>query len=156
MKAVCILALLCLGKAMEVVVDASQEPYAELKGVLGKAAIENSDNCDDRVNHITTEFDPILKRNVFLYTLHVSKDYQDGDRCNGDYSRQRCETSVQTSSPGWMQGDKGMTFTYAWKLFLDKDFTANYQFCHLHQIKLDGTNVGNPNLTLTARAFMQL
>lgn len=50
-----------------------------------------------------------------------------------------------------MKGDKGKTFTYAWKVYLDPQFKATYQFCHLHQIKLGGNDVGTPNLTLTAR-----
>ena len=55
-----------------------------------------------------------------------------------------------------MKGDAGKTFTYAWKVYLDPGFQVTNQFCHLHQIKLDGANVGNPNLTLTARADVQL
>ena len=50
-----------------------------------------------------------------------------------------------------MHGSAGKTFTYAWKLYLDSGFKASGAFCHLHQIKLDGSGVGNPNLTLTAR-----
>ena len=97
-----------------------------------------------------------MKRRVHLYTLHVHGSYKDGDRCNGDYSRQRCETSVQGSSPSWMKGDKGKTFTFAWKIKLDQNFKESGKFCHLHQIKLDGGNVGTPNLTITARSAMQL
>ena len=103
-------------------VDYDKEPYAALKEALGSSAVENSDACDDKVHHITSETDSILKRKVHLYTLHVHNGYKDGDRCNGDYSRQRCETSVQGSSPSWMKGSKGQTFTFAWKLFLAKDF----------------------------------
>ena len=55
-----------------------------------------------------------------------------------------------------MHGSKGKTFTYAWKLFLDSNFQVTGLFCHLHQIKLDGAGVGNPNLTLTARNDVQL
>jgi len=36
------------------------------------------------------------------------------------------------------------------------DFKVSGKFCHLHQIKLDGKDVGNPNLTLTARKDVQL
>jgi hypothetical protein len=92
---------------------------------------------------------------VHAYTLHVTSSL-DGDRCNGHYDRQRCETSVQGSSPSWMKGNKGMTFSYAWKIYLDKNFKESGSFCHLHQIKLDGGDVGTPNLTLTARDYMQL
>jgi hypothetical protein len=55
-----------------------------------------------------------------------------------------------------MYGSKGKTFTFAWKFFLDPNFKVSNKFCHLHQIKLDGSGVGDPNLTLTARADVQL
>jgi hypothetical protein len=139
-----------------VVVDYNKDPYTALRDAMGKSAIENSDNCDDKVAHISLAKDPILNRNVHHYTLHVHNGYFDGDRCLGDYSRQRCESSVQGSSPAWMHGAAGKTFTYAWKLYLDPNFKMSGKFCHLHQIKLDGGNVGNPNLTLTARADVQL
>jgi len=73
-----------------VVVDYNKDPYTALREVMGKSAIENSDNCDDKATHITSEVDSLLNRKVFLYHLHVHNGYVDGDRCNGDYSRQRC------------------------------------------------------------------
>ena len=45
-----------------------------------------------------------------------------------------------------MKGHNGRTFTYAWKVFIDIEFKTTYTFCHLHQIKYDGSGVGNPNL----------
>ena len=148
--------LSAIASQVQVVVDYTKEPYTAIRAALGKSAIENSDNCDDKVAHISAAHDTILGRTVFQYSLHAHKGYVDGDRCLGDYSRQRCETSVQTSSPVWMQGQRGKTYTYAWKLFLDSNFQVSGKFCHLHQIKLDGAGVGNPNLTLTARANVQL
>ena len=55
-----------------------------------------------------------------------------------------------------MQGYSGLTFSYAWKLYLPSTFTVSGAFCHLHQIKYDGNNVQNPNITLTARSYVQL
>ena len=55
-----------------------------------------------------------------------------------------------------MYGNKNKTFTYAWKLYLDPSFKVSGKFRHLHQIKLDGKDVGDPNLTLTARNDVQL
>ena len=140
------------------VVDYNKDPYTALREALGPNAIENSDACDDKATHITSFKDPILNRNVFLYTLHFHNGYFDGDRCRGDYSRQRCESSVQDGAPAWMHGSKGMTFTFAWKIYLDPDFRVSNKFCHLHQIKLeqDGKFPGTPNLTLTARSDVQL
>ena len=115
-----VLAILAIAVCNEARVDYNKEPYQALRDVLGRSGIENSDTCDDKVNHITVATDPILNRRVHLYTLHVHDSYKDGDRCNGDYGRQRCETSVQGSSPSWMKGDKGKNYTYAWKLYLEK------------------------------------
>ena len=56
-------------------VEYTTEPYAALRAALGKAAIENSDACDDKFIHITNVKDPILNRNVHLYSLHVDKSY---------------------------------------------------------------------------------
>jgi hypothetical protein len=38
----------------------------------------------------------------------------------------------------------------------DTDFKESGLFCHLHQIKLDGGNVGVPNMTITARSTVNI
>ena len=50
-----------------------------------------------------------------------------------------------------MQGKNGMQFSYAWKFFAEKDMKLSGNFCHVHQIKLDGADMGNPCLTITIR-----
>ena len=56
-----------------------------------------------------------------------------------------------------MQGHNGMQFTYAWKFFAEKDIKLSGNFCHIHQIKLDGADVGDPSLTITMRKeFVEL
>ena len=50
-----------------------------------------------------------------------------------------------------MQGKNGLEFTFAWKFFAEKDIKLSGDFCHIHQIKLDGSGVGNPCLTVTLR-----
>ena len=44
-----------------------------------------------------------------------------------------------------------MQFTYAWKFYSEKDIKLSGDFCHIHQIKLDGADMGNPCLTVTMR-----
>ena len=75
---------------MEVVVNYNKDPYQAMVEALGSHGIENSDNCDDKVKHLTSIIDPILKRPIFRYHLHINNKYVDGDRCSGDYTRQRC------------------------------------------------------------------
>jgi hypothetical protein len=41
--------------------------------------------------------------------------------------------------------------SYAWKFFAEQDIKLSGDFCHIHQIKLEGYNVGNPCLTVTLR-----
>jgi hypothetical protein len=94
--------------------------------------------------------DPILNRNVFVHTLHRHGTYEDSDRCM-KYDRQRVETSVDGRSDKWMQGKNGLQFSYAWKFFSEKDIKLSGDFCHVHQIKLDGADMGNPCLTVTLR-----
>jgi hypothetical protein len=64
--------------------------------------------------------------------------------------------AVDAASPTWMHGSDGKTFTYAWKFKLDSGFKESGLFCHLHQIKLDGSDVGDPNMTITARSTVDL
>lgn len=157
MTPVLILLTLCVftSQLQEVVVNYNGDPYTALKNALGSNAIESPDGCDDFLTHITNVHDPILNRNVHHYTLHSHSGYSDRDRC-GDKGRQRCETSVQPSSPAWMHGSAGKTFSFAWKLYLDPNFQVSKNFTHLHQIKLDGSGVGTPNLTLTAKTNVML
>jgi hypothetical protein len=64
--------------------------------------------------------------------------------------------AVNAASPAWMHGADGKSFTYAWKFKLDSGFQESGLFCHLHQIKLDGGNMGDPNMTITARSTVGL
>ena len=59
--------------------------------------------------------------------------------------------SATGSSPSFMYGSNGDHFSYAWKVFIPASFTATYNFCHIHQLKLDGANVGGPNITISLR-----
>lgn len=64
--------------------------------------------------------------------------------------------AVNSASPTWMQGHDNKSFSFSWKFKLDSGFKESGDFCHLHQIKLDGAGVGNPNYTITARSNVQL
>lgn len=105
-------------------------------------------DCKHAVRHITEEWNPGLRKNVFVFTLH--RDLDD-DRCiNKD--RQRTEIKTYGSSPDSMIGYYGESFSHRWKFFLDSGFQSSLNFCHIHQIKAgDGTDADNPLLTLTTR-----
>ena len=51
-----------------------------------------------------------------------------------------------------MYGRNGDHFSYAWKVFVPASFSATNNFCHIHQIKLDGGNTGGPNMTISLKA----
>mgnify|MGYP000913165148 CR=1 FL=1 len=137
--------------ATEVRFTYSGRAYDSIHQVLGSSGYEVPD-CGHHVEHITTVHDSDLNRNVFAFDLHVNPD---DDRCiNQD--RQRTEMAVDAGSPSWMHGSDGKSFTYDWKFKLDAGFKESGLFCHLHQIKLDGGNVGDPNMTITARSTVDI
>ncbi len=105
-------------------------------------------DCKHAVRHITEEWNPALKKFVFIFTLH--RDLDD-DRCiNTD--RQRTEIKTSGSSPDSMVGFHGETFMHRWKFFLDSGFQPSPNFCHIHQIKAgDGPDADSPLMTITPR-----
>lgn len=89
---------------------------------------------------------------MFAYDLHVN---QDDDRCIKQ-DRQRTEMAVDAASPEWMHGSDGKTYSFSWKFKLDAGFKESGEFCDLHQIKLDGANVGVSNMSIKARNTLNL
>lgn len=105
-------------------------------------------DCKHAVRHITEEWNTVLRKNVFVFTLH--RDLDD-DRCINE-DRQRTEIKTYGSSPDSMIGFYGETFSHRWKFLLDSGFQSSLNFCHIHQIKAgDGTDADNPLITLTTR-----
>lgn len=45
---------------------------------------------------------------------------------------------------------------FSWRFKLDAGFQESGLFCHLHQIKYDGSGVGDPNVTITARSSVDI
>lgn len=145
--------LLAIALSTEVRFTYSGNAYTLIHEFLGKSGYEVPD-CGHHVEHITTVHDSDLNRNVFAFDLHVTSALDD-DRCENK-DRQRTEMAVNAASPSWMHGSDGKSFTYAWKFKLDANFKESGLFCHLHQIKLDGSGVGDPNMTITARSTLDI
>jgi len=98
-----------------------------------------------------------LKKEVFKFIVHF--DY-DGDMVGGYADRQRLElkTMDETTPPNAANdNDKmysnggGDTFTHRWKFRLPAKFYVSSEYTHIHQIKPEGGDSGNPTFTLTAR-----
>lgn len=98
-----------------------------------------------------------LRKTVFAFVMHYEYD---GDMVGGYPDRQRLELkTMNNSTPPNQQGAKdlmysmggGDTFTYRWKFKLPEDFKVSTEYTHIHQIKPEGADNGNPIFTLTAR-----
>jgi hypothetical protein len=98
-----------------------------------------------------------LNKEVFKFIIHFEND---GDMVGGYADRQRLElkTMDETTPPNAVNDyDKmfsnggGDTFTHRWKFRLPTDFYVSSEYTHIHQIKPEGGDSGNPTFTLTAR-----
>jgi hypothetical protein len=98
-------------------------------------------DCGHMVPHITEEMDDELKRNVFIFHIHM----QDDDRCKSS-DRQRTEIRVHRDD---LIGINGQTTYYRWKFKLPAGFQASGAFTHIMQIK---SEQGAPLMTLTPRS----
>lgn len=123
--------------------DGSKDAYALINKVFGAGAVEVPD-CLHKVKHITMANDSNLKRQVFLFHIHVD---QDGDTCSKT-DRQR--TEIKTS-PDKLKGFRDETVFYTWNFKLDAAFQPSESFTHIHQLKDVGGKSGTPILTISPR-----
>jgi hypothetical protein len=135
---------------VKLVANGPGNTYELIDSVFGGNATEEPDCGHPSFGrHIREEFDNILNKNVFVFTIHVTPD---NDRCNGATDRQRNEIKTYGSSPDNLKGQLNETVTYRWKFKLDAGFQPSPSFTHIHQIKAgDGTNLDDPTITLTPR-----
>jgi hypothetical protein len=133
------------------VADGPGNTYELINSVLGGNACEDPDCAHPSFGrHIREEYDTTLKKNVFVFVMHVTPD---NDRCNGATDRQRNEIKTYGPSPDSLKGQLNETVTYRWKFRLDAGFQPSPSFTHIHQIKAgDGTNEDSPVMTITPRA----
>jgi hypothetical protein len=99
-----------------------------------------------------------LNKDIFKFIIHFEND---GDMVGGYADRQRLElkTMDNTDPPNAANSnyDKmysnggGDTFTHRWKFRLPENFYVSSEYTHIHQIKPEGGDSGNPTFTLTAR-----
>ena len=151
MKVILNVALLCFFTAAasaQVVLkaDGKSDAYALISKVLGGDACEVPD-CGHPVKHITQQFDPQLKENVFVFNIHAKLD---NDRCKS-FDRQRLEIKTYGPSAAKLKGERNETVVYKWKFKLDSNFKAQPTFTHIHQIKAGDGDAGAPIITLTPR-----
>ncbi|MCL2804665.1 MAG: polysaccharide lyase [Treponema sp.] len=92
-----------------------------------------------------------LHREVFRFIMHHELD---GDMVGGYDDRQRMEIKTmdgQHDNPDMHSRGNGDTFTHRWKFRLPDDFRVSSEFTHIHQLKPEGGDSGNPTFTLTGR-----
>ncbi|MDR2701389.1 MAG: hypothetical protein LBB72_03050 [Spirochaetaceae bacterium] len=98
-----------------------------------------------------------LNKEVFKFIIHFEND---GDMVGGYADRQRLElkTMDETTPPNAANNNDRMysngggdTFTHRWKFRLPADLRVSGEYTHIHQIKPEGGDSGNPTFTLTAR-----
>ena len=110
--------------------------------ILGRAFTLETPDCGHKVPHITEVFDDELKKNVFVFHIHVKED---DDRC-GKTDRQR--TEIRGGKLGEVVASNGQTVYYRWKFRLPEGFQTSPNFTHIMQIKSDAAA---PVMTLTPR-----
>jgi MYXO-CTERM domain-containing protein len=111
--------------------------------LLGQNFTIETPDCGHHVPHVTEAYDDVLKKNVFVFHLHV-KTALDDDRC-GATDRQRTEIRGK----GEASANQGETVYYRWKFKLPAGFQSSPNFCHIMQIK---SNDAAPIMTLTPRS----
>jgi hypothetical protein len=110
--------------------------------LLGRAFTIEVPDCGHMVPHITEVMDDELKKNVFVFHIHVNED---DDRC-GAKDRQR--TEIRGGKLPEIVASNGQTVYYRWKFKLPAGFQTSPSFTHIMQIKSDA---GAPVMTLTPR-----
>jgi hypothetical protein len=105
--------------------------------------------------HGAVEADPVLKRPVFRFDIHIDPVI-DGDRCSSStVDRQRNEMKSITNNTTWakVQGNWDEWQILEWKFRLPVGLQPTANFFHIHQLKAqDGPNNGAPTITITPRA----
>jgi len=92
-----------------------------------------------------------MQKEVFKFMIHHEFD---GDMVGGYDDRQRLEIKTmdgQKDSEDMYSRGGGDTFTHRWKFRLPENFRVSSEYTHIHQIKAEGGDSGNPIFTLTGR-----
>ena len=130
--------------------DGPGSTYELIASAFGGDPLEDPDCAHPSFGrHVSEVFDPVLQKNVFVFTIHVTPD---NDRCNGSTDRQRNEIKTYGPSPDSLKGQLNETVTYRWKFKIDAGFQPSPNFTHIHQIKAGDGNDGAPIITITPRA----
>lgn len=126
--------------------DGVTDTYTLINNILGGSAVEVPD-CKHKVKHITMTNDSQLKRQVFLFHIHVDKD---DDTCT-NFDRQRTEIKASEQSSDNLKGFLDDTVYLSWNFKLDAAFQPSQSFSHIHQLKNVGGKDKTPILTISPR-----
>ena len=130
--------------------DGPGETYELITSVLapGASPIETPDKKHAAFGrHITETWDDELKKQVFVFHLHLAEDDDRGVM----FDRQRVEIKTYDESPDQLKGTRGETHEYRWSFRVDAKFQVSHRFTHLFQIKaVGGEDDGQPILTVSA------
>ena len=89
-------------QGLTVKADGPGSTYELISSAFGGTPIEDPDcGHPDFGRHIREVFDPVLQKNAFVFTIHVTPD---NDRCNGSTDRQRNEIKTYGPSPDSLKG----------------------------------------------------
>ncbi|GHV96708.1 hypothetical protein AGMMS50293_30280 [Spirochaetia bacterium] len=98
--------------------------------------------------HITQQFDSVLNKDVFAFTLHRTLDDDPSGPERKD--RQRNEMKSDAQSPATLKGVRGEAHKFVWKFKIPLGFVASSGFTHIHQLKpVGGDDI--PTITLDLR-----
>jgi hypothetical protein len=131
----------------------SAYPLIQSKGFDYESPEQTGGGHESFTPHIVQQYDTTLGKNVFAFITHREADRN----ATGDWTRQRVEIKVDHSNgkPGRdycaLGEDEGRSFIYRWKFKLPADFAVSTEFTHIHQIKNEGGDAGQPVVALTAR-----
>jgi hypothetical protein len=138
--------------------DAKRDAYAVIREQGYE--VEVPDDIHGGIQHISQQFDPVLGKDVFAFTLHRSPDNDPTGPQRTD--RQRNEMKSYDRSPDYLTGTRGEIHSFRWKFKVPAGFIGSAQFTHIHQLKAVGGDDSAPVITLTCRKkssggeFMQL
>jgi len=124
-------------------------PRTDYRPVHPVPHIIQVNDSDYLANALPSSF--TLNKEVLEFIMHFEVD---GDMVGGYQDRQRLEIKTMdgaNDNPDMYSRGGGDTFTHRWKFRLPADFRVSAEYTHIHQVKPEGGDSGNPVFTLTAR-----
>lgn len=128
--------------------DGRSDTYELIESVLGRGAPEVPDcGHQDFGQHITQTRDSSLRRNIFVFHIHVEED---SDRCSS-YTKQRNEIKVTPGST--LNALEGETMTLSWNFRLNQGFRTSNRHTAIHQVKAKDGNDQAPMIDINLKTI---